>query len=253
MSKRPWFPLYVGDLLSDTMNFDSTQFGGYIKILCHYWVTEEPMSMNEMRVASGLSRNIFQKSWHLYEKKFVLENEKYFNRRMKQEILKAVDISEKRSQAGSKAHAAIAPTNDKLKPTQLQSQLHLQKKEQEQRAKPQRKKRATQLPPDWKLPDDYREYCKSKRTDLDPDATAENFLDYYLSYGKPMVDWKRTWQRWVRNEHGTSRKASNGTGSKPISPAAANREAAKRYFGTGRTDNCDIVAEDDGRVSTLVG
>ena len=71
MSKRPWFPLYVGDLLSDTMSFDATQFGGYIKILCHYWVTQEPMSVDEMRVASGLSKNIFQKSWPLLEKKFV--------------------------------------------------------------------------------------------------------------------------------------------------------------------------------------
>jgi uncharacterized protein YdaU (DUF1376 family) len=124
MSKRPWFPLYVGDMLADTMNFDSAQFGGYMKILCHYWMTEEPMSIDEMRVASGLSKNIFQKSWPLFSKKFVTENEKYFNRRMKEEITKAIELSEKRSKAGSKGGQANAQANDEQLPTQLQSQLH---------------------------------------------------------------------------------------------------------------------------------
>ena len=55
MSKRPWFPLYVGDLLADTMNMNTEQFGGYLKILCHYWITEEPMTMNEMVYRQWLS------------------------------------------------------------------------------------------------------------------------------------------------------------------------------------------------------
>jgi len=100
-----------------------------MKILCHYWTTEEPMSKDEMMVASGLSKNLFQKSWPLLEKKFVVENGNYFNRRMRAEIAKAVDITEKRSAAGSKAHQAKAPAKAKQKPTQLQSQLHIHNKE----------------------------------------------------------------------------------------------------------------------------
>jgi uncharacterized protein YdaU (DUF1376 family) len=222
MSKRPWFPLYVGDLLSDTMNFDAPQFGGYVKILCHYWVTEEPMSVDEMRVASGLSKNLFQKSWPLLEKKFVLENGNYFNRRMRREILKAVDISDKRSAAGSKAHQAIAPTKAKQKPTQLQSQSHKEKSSTP-------RKRSTQLKTDWILPEDYKEYCQTKRPELNPELVAENFKDYYLSVGKPMADWKRTWQRWVRNEHGTTRKAGNGTSAGIVqTPHDRHLEALRR-------------------------
>ena len=128
MSKRPWFPLYVGDLLADTMNFTPSQFGGYMKILCHYWTTEEPMSRDEMMVASGLSKNIFEKSWHVYMKKFVCENEKYFNRRMRREIVKATDLSEIRSKAAIKSNAAKAPANDPASATQLQSQLQEEQK-----------------------------------------------------------------------------------------------------------------------------
>lgn len=115
-------------------------------------------------------------------------------------------------------------------------------REEAEREKPQRKKRATSLTAEWMLPDDYREYCKSKRPDLCPDATAENFLDYYLSHGKPMVDWKRTWQRWVRNEHGTSRKAGNGTSNQVIStPAGRGKEALERVR---RKDNEAALAAD---------
>ena len=123
--------------------------------------------------------------------------------------------------------------------------LETETETEREREKPQRKKRATSLTADWKLPDDYREYCKNKRPELDPDLVAENFKDYHLGHGKRMVDWKRTWQRWVRNEHGTSRQKGNGAGKQPISPATANREAAAKYFGRSRTDNRDLVAEND--------
>lgn len=237
---KPWFPFYVGDFLADTMNFSVTQKGAYVNILCHYWTTQEPMTRDEMMAVSGLSKNLFEKSWHLFAKKFVMENEKYFNRRMRREIIKAIDISEKRSAAATKSHAASAGTIAHASATQSQSQLHKDKKRGQKKP---RKKRAAQLPDNWILPDDYREYCITKRPDLDPDATAENFRDYYLSHGKPMVDWKRTWQRWVRNEHGTNRKAGNGTGRQAVqTPADRNAEAARRYFGEG--DGTTLAAND---------
>ena len=91
------------------------------------------------------------------------------------------------------------------------------------------KKRASQLTANWKLPDDYRDYCKTKRPDLCPDATAENFKDYHLGHGKPMVDWKATWRNWVRREHGTNRKESNGTGGGSLqTPQSRNKAALER-------------------------
>jgi hypothetical protein len=50
------------------------------------------------------------------------------------------------------------------------------------------------------LPAEWRAYCADKRPDLDPDSVFENFSDFYLSHGRTMLDWDRTWQRWVRNE-----------------------------------------------------
>jgi hypothetical protein len=53
------------------------------------------------------------------------------------------------------------------------------------------------------LPDDWREFCRSERPDLDPDRTFAKFCDYWC--GKPGTsgrksDWPATWRNWVRDE-----------------------------------------------------
>lgn len=69
--------------------------------------------------------------------------------------------------------------------------------------------RATQFPHEA-LPDEWRDYCAEKRPDLDPLTVFENCRDYYLSHGKPMKDWTRTWQRWVRNERQQTQQRAVG-------------------------------------------
>jgi anti-sigma factor RsiW len=59
------------------------------------------------------------------------------------------------------------------------------------------------------LPDSWRAYCEDKRPDLEPESVFTNFADFYLSHGRTMLNWDRTWQRWVRNERTQARK--NGT------------------------------------------
>jgi hypothetical protein len=86
-------------------------------------------------------------------------------------------------------------------------------------------KRATRLPDDWTLPDDWRAYCLQNRPDLTPDRVAEDFRDYWRARAGPdaaKLDWAATWRRWVRNQ-----KASNGNGTyngkRRIDPAEQRR------------------------------
>jgi hypothetical protein len=75
-------------------------------------------------------------------------------------------------------------------------------------------KRKTSLKADWILPDDYREYCVKKRPELNPEDTAEDFKEFYISHGRTMANWKMTWQRWVRNE----RRGKHGNTNQPETP-----------------------------------
>jgi hypothetical protein len=63
--------------------------------------------------------------------------------------------------------------------------------------------RATRLPQDWALPDEWRDWAASERKDLDPIKTAEQFRDYWAAKpGKDgrKTDWQATWRNWVRNQ-----------------------------------------------------
>lgn len=84
---------------------------------------------------------------------------------------------------------------------------------EQNRTEKKARKRAEQLPyEDFdELPEDWRLYVREKRPDLDAQAIWLDFRDYWKMQAKPMVDWARTWQRWVRNQRGTPMsRAANG-------------------------------------------
>ena len=68
--------------------------------------------------------------------------------------------------------------------------------------------RASRLPTDWELPDDWRCWAAQTRPELDLSVTAAKFADYWHSKpGKDgcKLDWKATWRNWVREERGQQR------------------------------------------------
>lgn len=71
----------------------------------------------------------------------------------------------------------------------------------EKKEKPRKRAPAKTRLAETSLPDDWRDYCQTKRPELDPDETFNNFRDYWIGHGKAMADWRATWQRWVRNEN----------------------------------------------------
>lgn len=64
-------------------------------------------------------------------------------------------------------------------------------------------KRGSRLPSDATLPDEWAEFCKAERPDLNPEAVFSKFRDYWVSKpGKAgtKLDWLATWRNWVREE-----------------------------------------------------
>jgi uncharacterized protein YdaU (DUF1376 family) len=50
------------------------------------------------------------------------------------------------------------------------------------------------------MPENYEEFIKIERPDLDPLQTYYKFCDYWLGNGEVKADWLATWRNWVRNE-----------------------------------------------------
>jgi hypothetical protein len=63
--------------------------------------------------------------------------------------------------------------------------------------------RGSRISADWQLPDAWRTWCVENRSNLDPDAVADRFRDYWVAQpGQRGVkaDWFATWRNWCRNE-----------------------------------------------------
>lgn len=54
------------------------------------------------------------------------------------------------------------------------------------------------------LPDDWRDWSRQQRPDLDPDTTWQMFRDHWQATPGAKgckADWQATWRNWVRREH----------------------------------------------------
>lgn len=74
-------------------------------------------------------------------------------------------------------------------------------------------RRATRLPSDFQIPDEWIEFAKDARPDLDPRCTFEKFRDYWTAKpGKAgaKLDWLATWRNWVREERQQPKAAASG-------------------------------------------
>jgi len=78
------------------------------------------------------------------------------------------------------------------------------------------------------LPADWRAYAIEKGLPATsvPEVWA-SFQDYWIATGKPMADWKRTWQRWVREELARGRHGRSRNGAAAQQPHAGLRDPAE--------------------------
>ena len=75
--------------------------------------------------------------------------------------------------------------------------------------------RGSRLVADWILPSSWRDWALEQRPDLNPDATAANFADYWRAIpgaAGRKVDWLATWRKWVRNERAPAGSGAGGRG-----------------------------------------
>ena len=65
----------------------------------------------------------------------------------------------------------------------------------------------TRFSSDEVLSDDWFNFCKKERSDLDPNKVFEEFKDYWISKPKDAtkLDWFATWRGWVRRQNATTK------------------------------------------------
>ena len=103
-----WMPIYWGDYLKDTGHLGAVEHGTYLLLLGHYWVTGEPLPDDDYQL-KNISKNtahIWKKIRPIIEKFFIVKDGVWRHKRVDEELAKAVENREKRSEKATKAAEA---------------------------------------------------------------------------------------------------------------------------------------------------
>ena len=72
----------------------------------------------------------------------------------------------------------------------------------EPEVEPKKNKKATRLAEGFIVPDEWLQWAKANRPDIDLRVVSESFVDYWISRadaGAAKLNWSATWRNWIRN------------------------------------------------------
>ncbi|MCF7647291.1 DUF1376 domain-containing protein [Bacillus subtilis] len=205
MSRTPFMQLYVSDYLGDTMHLTTEQHGAYLLILMTMWRHNGSLPNDDAKLARIARVNA--KRWHLIKDDvlafFICENGQITQKRLNEELQKAVSISQKRKTSGSLGGLAKSlKNNDQALASAKQTLKHSQKPDTikvKETLSSVSQKRGSRLPADF-MPD--LEFAMSEGlTALQAEREAAQFRDYWIQQpGQKGVklDWSATWRSWCR-------------------------------------------------------
>ena len=95
--KRPWMPIYPADYLAKTTHLRSSESGAYLHLLMHYWRNNGlPSDVGQIARISRLTTKEWDRSKKTLEALFAPG---WVDKQLDAEIVKMVDLSEKRRRA----------------------------------------------------------------------------------------------------------------------------------------------------------
>ena len=101
--ERPnaWFPLYAATFEADTADLTCEEVGAYLRLLNHHFMRGSvPADCKRIARIIRETPQKTRKLWRVLQHFFYEKDGCFYNKRMSREIAKAIDISEKRKEAG---------------------------------------------------------------------------------------------------------------------------------------------------------
>jgi uncharacterized protein YdaU (DUF1376 family) len=204
-----YYQHHIGDFIKDTSFLTNEEVGIYLKLLWIYYDTEVPLpdSLFElsMKVNAREQQEVLQGILEMF---FKLQEDGWHHTRCDKEIAFYQQQIDTASRAGkaSAAKRAINKINTNVQhvfndcsttvqPTSNQEPVtnnHIVKQN-----------RGSRLQADFCLTDEWKEFCRTERSDLDPQKVFDGFKDYWIAKAGQQgvkLDWLATWRNWVRNQ-----------------------------------------------------
>ncbi|MGU3575660.1 YdaU family protein [Brucellaceae bacterium C25G] len=235
MSRTPFMQLYVSDYLGDTMHLTTEQHGAYLLLLMTMWRHNGSLPFDDGKLARIARVN--SKRWHLIKDDvlafFTIEGGQISQKRLNEELQKAVSISQKRKSSGKLGGMAKSlKNNDAGLASAKQMLKHSQKPDTikvKETLNSVSQKRGSRLPDDFKA--DLSEAVRLGLSEQDAHREADKFRDYWN--GQPgqrgvKLDWLATWRNWCRSAVERKQQSRKEPPPKPRNIGDAIRDEARR-------------------------
>ena len=228
-----WYPRYYGDYMRDTAHLSLAEHGAYAVLLDHYYATDKPLledATAAYRICRAFAEEERESVDSVLRQFFPIIKGERRNNRADIELKKQRDISAKRSVAGSKRPGTSVNQKTKQLLNKSIHKLQPQVTPTKEQPLPPKAGRGFVEPDSTGVGIYIKEYHGIKTggvySELDTNAMAEGFVDFYASKGwlvgkSKMKDWRAAARRWYKSnqqEQGNGRKnttASTHLGNTP--------------------------------------
>jgi uncharacterized protein YdaU (DUF1376 family) len=218
-----YLPWYTGDYRRDTAHLSCSEHGIFLLFLAHCWDQRGPLPLDERKlvgVCNARSTDEVEAMRRVLSEYFVQMEDGWYNRRIQKEIERASNISELRSKAGTLGYQAKAKhllsksqANASRSGQAIQGKVNTIRglRSTELSKNPTAEARASRLPGDWKLPEDWKTWALACQPTWDEgrcNLAAAGFRDYWIAKAGrdgTKLDWLATWRNWVRREGAAKR------------------------------------------------
>lgn len=264
MTNAPFMQLYVADYLADTQHLTTEQHGAYLLLLMTMWRNAGSLPNDEKKLAR-IAR-VSMKRWHIIAGDvmafFDISDGRITQKRLSEELQKAVSKSEKRKTSGSLGGKAKSLKNNEQG---LANASVLLKHSSEPDIRNIKKDTNVSQKKGCRLPDDFQpdfSFATNEGFSQDEAQTLfESFKDYWTAKtGKDATkrDWQATWRNWVRSPYNKKIRGFNHAGTNTDSRstgqkvADAMRRLAPRFdaYQAERAHERGLTVEVQGRYET---
>jgi uncharacterized protein YdaU (DUF1376 family) len=198
-----YYQFNIGDYSSHTRHLSLIEDAIYRRLLDAYYLHERPFNSDTTVVARQISaRENENEVKIILEEFFQLTAEGWINFRADKEIQHFHSKIKQASNAGKAS--AEARLNKRLTDVATDVQPTNNQEPITNNHKPITKlERATRLQDNWQPSADMIQFCVTERPDLNWQAVANGFRDYWISVAGAKgrkADWQATWRNWIRNQ-----------------------------------------------------
>lgn len=264
MTNAPFMQLYVADYLADTQHLTTEQHGAYLLLLMTMWRNAGSLPNDEKKLAR--IAHVSLKRWHIIAGDvmafFDISDGRITQKRLSEELQKAVSKSEKRKTSGSLGGKAKSLKNNEQG---LANASVLLKHSSEPDIRNIKKDTNVSQKKGCRLPDDFQPDFSFATNEGFSETEAQklfaSFKDYWTAKtGKDATkrDWQATWRNWVRSPYNKKIKGFNHAGTNTDSRstgqkvADAMRRLAPRFdaYQAERAHERGLTVEVQGRYET---